>query len=139
MRLRPADWIFLPCSPSSAAATRYWGGVGESERCELMRMCAREYNRANAPMLDEADGEHDYLCRCASEIGVAVVDEEGSVVVAYYGPGDPRNTAVEFRAYQRQRDGKLAERRAISWGVTGDIMADVPQAARTPQESGPCH
>lgn len=138
MRLRPADWILLSCSPSSAAATRYWGAVGEDERRQLMRMCAREYNRVNTPVLDEADDEHEYLCRCASELGVAVVDEDGSVVVAYYGPGDDRNTAIDFRAYQRQRDQQLAERRPVSSRITADIMADVPQAARSPQESGPC-
>lgn len=134
-RLQPAEWMLLPCTPASAAATRYWGAVGESERLSLMRSCARVYNRINAPVLDEGFPEQP---RAAAEMGVAVVDDEGSVVVAYYGPGDERNTAVEFRAYQRQREGVAPERRPVSSRVTADLMADVPQAARSPQESGPC-
>lgn len=132
-RLQPANWTFLFCSPFHAAASRLWGAPGEAERTTLMREAARHYNRINTSPLDEGFAEP----RGYVEIGVAWLDEDGEVVAAYYGPADPRNTALDMLSWRRQREQR-GEVKATVNRVTADLIVELPQAARAPKDPPSC-
>ena len=93
-RRRSARWLFLRCTSLTAAATRLQGWRGDDHRINAMRQVCRAYFRANG-------AGHDVTCSAQPYTGVAMLSPEGVVVVAYYGPGDERNTPTAAADYMR--------------------------------------
>lgn len=94
-RRRSARWLFLRCTSLTAAATRLQGWRGDDHRINAMRQVCRAYFQANAV-------KHGERARSATPYtGVAMLSPEGIVVVAYYGPGDERNTPTTAADYMR--------------------------------------
>jgi len=94
-RSRAVRWLFLRCTSLTAAATRLQGWRGDDHRTTAMRACYRAYFKANGA------GRGDVTCSATPYTGVAMLSPEGVVVVAYYGPGDDRNTPIAAADYMR--------------------------------------
>lgn len=93
-RRRAVRWLFLRCTSLTAAATRLQGWRGDDHRTTAMRLVCRAYFKANG-------AGHDVTCSAQPYTGVAMLSPEGIVVVAYYGPGDERNTPTAAADYMR--------------------------------------
>ncbi|WP_298625116.1 hypothetical protein [uncultured Zoogloea sp.] len=94
-RRRAVRWLFLRCTSLTAAATRLQGWRGDDHRTTAMRACYRAYFQINGAGHGETTrSEGPYT-------GVAMLSPEGVVVVAYYGPGDERNTPIAAADYHR--------------------------------------
>lgn len=94
-RRRSPRWLFIRCTSLTAAATRLQGWRGDDHRVAAMRQVCRTYFQVNAVKRGErARSTMPYT-------GVAMLSPEGVVVVAYYGPGDERNTPTAAADYMR--------------------------------------
>ena len=126
-RERLGTWLFIRTSAMNVAAMRLEGRIGDDRRRSAMASLMGAYARACATM---------FLHSRSGEIGgAAMIGPDGHMVAVYYGPADPRNTAVDWTTYSLQH--RLVEteellplhqrRRAAN---TLDTDAYLPLAAR---------
>ena len=90
-RPRRSPWLFVKISALQAAMLRVEGKASDLAREALLFRLEDIYD-------DDAQ-----FCPTQTS-GVAALAPDGLVVAAYYGPGDPRNTAVGYAAYCLQHN-----------------------------------
>lgn len=118
-RRRRSPWLFLKISSLEAVSLRMEGAHGVAARQRWVNLLEDTYDEMN-------------MCPTQSS-GVAVLTPDGTVVAAYYAPGDPRNTAIDYPGYCLQHG--IVDR--FRYDVHGESANDVksftaylPAAAR---------
>lgn len=126
-RERLGTWLFLRTTTANVAFMRLEGRAGDGHRALAMKSLMGAYTRAAATMfLHSRNGDIG---------GAAMLGPDGVAVAVYYGPGDARNTQLDWTSYSLQH--RLVEteellplhmrRRAAN---TLDTDAYLPLAAR---------
>lgn len=93
-RPRLGTWLFLACTAGTVAGLRLEGRAGDGHRTIAMRELCKVYGRASINMfLHSRNGEI---------AGVAYRGPDGDIVAVYYGPGDARNTRLDWPGYSLQ-------------------------------------
>lgn len=90
-RPRRSPWLFVPISALEAATLRLDGRAGDLARESMMFRLEDIYD-------DDAQ-----FCPTQTS-GVAALAPDGTVVAAYYAPGDARNTQIKYEAYCLQHN-----------------------------------
>lgn len=124
-RARLGTWIFVSSSALTVAALRLQGARGENSRAAVMRELSKVYTRGSITMFLHS--------RNGSIEGVAARGPEGDIVAVYYGPGDSRNTRLDWEGYSLQHrlvepEALIPIRRAASNDLSDN--AYMPLAAR---------
>lgn len=93
-RERLGTWLFIRTSAATVAGMRLEGRAGDGHRAKAMKALMTAYIRACATM---------FLHSRTGDIGgAAMLGPEGDMVAVYYGPGDPRNTQLDWASYSIQ-------------------------------------
>jgi len=93
-RERLGTWLFIRSSSATVAGMRLEGKAGDGHRALAMKSLMGAYARACATM---------FLHSRSGEVGgAAMLSPDGDMVAVYYGPGDPRNTQLDWPGYSLQ-------------------------------------